>query len=163
MKCAGQISEKDYVAAQWLHLRLRPVFRVLGFLLLVLWVVALCGKFSQGFENTVDYVFAFITFYMLLLFGFSIPRKWKRIYRNYKLIQAPFEWVFTKERIFSKTAHSEAYVDWDAFIKWRVGKKYVLLYQASNLMNIIPKEGFVSDEDFAAALELFKEKLGKPV
>ncbi len=163
MKCTGQISEQDFVAVQWLHLRLRPVFRVLGLLLLVLWFSALISKFLQGLESPVERVFGFATVYCVLMFGFFIPRKWKKTYREYKLIKEPFEWGFAEDKILSKTERGEAFLEWDVFIKWREGKKFILLYQASNMMNIIPKDGFESEEDLNGAMKLFREKIGKAV
>lgn len=167
MKLAGQVTEKDYVASQWLHLRPRPIFKILLTLLLVLlmWVMGIAihqWLNGKGWEPAVGWVFGGILYFALIL-GVVRPYKFRKIYRESKLLHDPFEWEFSDQGLVCKSVKGEARLSWDDFLKWREGKDLILLYQNRALMNILPKRGFESPESLEATLTLIRKKMGKAV
>jgi len=75
------------------------------------------------------------------------PRSWKKIYTQHKILHKPFEVEVTEQSFNTYSEYGTGVIPWADFHKWRENEKVLLLYQANNLMNIIPKRIFTAEEE----------------
>ncbi|SRR5258708_7011992 len=161
-----QLTEDDYVKANFLQMRPRPTFKWAGYFILLLAVIAL--GFS-GFDAVVHQkqLIPFICLaaslaWMAVVFGVTYPKRLKKIFQQQKLLHKPFSFTITDEAILSKAEHGQANLSWDIFRKWKESKELFLLYQSDILFHIVPKRSFASEEDLVQFRKLLIEKIGPP-
>ena len=145
------ISEIDYIQAQRLHSQLRPLFRILIRLLLVLFICKILLSFvdyfnGNSFEVSSCFFVAFIIYVVLLKF-FIVPSRLRKLYAQSKLLQMEVVYSFNKEAFLSKSENGNTILNWPNFHKWKSDKNLILLYQADNVFNIIPKRIFGSESE----------------
>ena len=118
----GKISETDYVRAQWLHLRPRPVSAVLGIcfaLLLLVGGIAQIAGWLEGVATPSEAaMLPFLASVLLLYFGVLSSWRFKRSYRNYKAIQVPVDITLSETEFRAQSEHGEAHLPWDMFRKY---------------------------------------------
>ena len=166
MEYKGQVTAKDYINAQWLHLRPRILFRYIGFVISIFIGIGLVGTVVDAIAgDDVELIFwviwgAFL--YAGIWFLAINPVRWKKHYKQQKLLHEPFEFVFSDDRIQSRSKVGEGLLDWDVFLKWKEGKNTFLLYQSDILMHILPKRYIKTTEQIDEFRNLFTTKMGKP-
>lgn len=74
----------------------------------------------------------------------------KRHYRNYKAIHEPIHIRLQDEGIEFSTVDVSGIVKWNNIYKWRQNKRYILIYQAPRLYQVIPKS--IHDKGFDISL-----------
>ncbi len=153
MIVTGQLKEVDYVAAQFLHLRPRPVFAVIGLILLCLAICAIVYVHS--------FWFLFGLIYLVVFFAVIIPFKAKRTFRQYKVMSEPVTMEVLEGGLFFKRTNGEGLVPWSHIVKWKNNKKLAILYPAGNLFYMVPNHFFAGPVEFEAFVATLKERLGK--
>jgi hypothetical protein len=152
MLFAGVLSEKDYTAAQFLHVRPRPAFAVTGILLILLFVWAFAVDPSVvGFG---------IALWFVVFFALYVPWRAKRTFRQYKALSEPVSAEVREEGLYFKRLTGEGLVPWSHINKWRIGKTLVLLYPANNVFYLIPSHFFSGPEAFSSFVTILRERLG---
>lgn len=154
MFAQGQLKEDDYVAAQFLHLRPRPVFFVIGIILLVLYALVLVIALFNGFY---DLLYSIL---LIGLGGFFLQFQSKRLFRQYKALSEPVTMEVREDGLFFKRTNGEGLVPWSHIHKWRNNKRLVLLYPAGNVFHMIPSHFFVDSDAFQAFISTLGTKLG---
>ena len=140
MKPGGVISESDYTSAQYLHMRPRRPFVVLGAIIVLLLVVAsVLSRSWLLFSVSVG----LIGWYYLY-----IPWCSKRSYRQYKAISRPFEIELTEDGYKTTGENGEGTIPWGDFIKFRQSDDVFLLYPSDNMFYVVPQHFFDSRETF---------------
>lgn len=150
----GSIKEADYVAAQWLHIKPRPVLAVVGILLLVLAVGLLIYKLDWGLLIALS----------ILLSGVFIWRPYsaRRAFRQYKALAEPMSIEVRDDGLYFKREPGEGVLPWSYIRKWKRDSKLLLLYPANNLFYLIPSHLFESDVAFSDFVRLIETKAGRP-
>jgi YcxB-like protein len=164
MKLNIQLVEEDYVKAQYLHMRPRPVFRWISYFLGALVVVTVMISIIQaiaGHGNFFPPVFlggclAYLTF----LFAFLMPRRARKTFRQQKALQLPYSFELTDELFIATAEYGGTKLTWDYFRKWKEGKTIFTVYQSDRIMQMIPKRVFTSPEEMAQFCELLTKKIG---
>ncbi len=149
----GTILEGDYVRAQYLHIKPRPLFAVLGLLILIMVVVV--------FLFMPNWILAGALAYLILWAGFLIPWFAKKNYRQYKAISEPMTLEVREDGIFFKRKNGEGLLPWMDIVKWRQNKSLFLLYPANNLFHLVPKHFFSNSERFDDLAKVLVAKLEK--
>lgn len=152
MLVEGTLEERDNVAAQYLHLRPRPVFAAIGALLAVVCIFVLIAVQSL--------IMLGIAAYLAIWFLAVIPWLAKRNYRQYKALSEPVSIEVRVDGLYFKRENGEALVPWSEIVKWRHGKNLLLLYPASNIFHIIPKHFFTTSEEYGVFIQTLKEQIG---
>lgn len=167
MEYKGQISLKNYISAQWLHLRPRPLLRYIGIIVSIFLGFGLACRIINvinGEKPELHFWIIWGVFLSLVVWFFVIrPLRWKKHYKQQKLLKEPFEFTFLEDGIKAKSKTGEGYLEWDTFLKWKEGKHLILLYQSDILMNILPKRDFKSKEEIDQFRSLLIKKIGKPI
>ena len=150
----GNVKERDYVIAQFLHLRPRPIFTIMGILLLAILIWAI----FKGLSSL--YLFGAMA-YLVLWFFFYIPWRAKETYRQYKALSEPVSMEIRSDGLYFKRQNGEGLVPWSHIVKWRNNKELLLLYPANNVFYMIPDHFFANKEDYMAFIDTVKSHLGK--
>jgi hypothetical protein len=141
MRLAYTLTANDLVEAQRKHggwwSKLEPVW---GLCLFAAGLASLAmnrnGLPAAGFTTMLGLFF---------LFG----RTWliRRAFRRDNRLQQPFETVVSDSGIDVSSASSSSQHTWSAFTRFVETKNLFLVYQAENLVNIIPKRAFLAGEE----------------
>ena len=164
MKLNIQLTEEDYIKANYLHLRPSAVIKcaVCVLLLFVLFTLAVSVHVAIGHPEeiwTPVWISAMLA-YLWLVFGFWMPRRCRKTFRQQKAMQVPHLYELTDELFVNKAEYGETTLTWDYFRKWKEGKEVFTVYQSDRIMQIIPKRAFASPEEMAEFRELLTKKIG---
>ncbi len=163
MKLRCQIEPSDYVRAQYLHIRPKPPFQWIGIpLVLLLVLVGLQQVFlpRDGKITAIPFAIFGVLAYFALSYGIWLPYRTKKIYKQQKTLQEPYEAELTEEEFVSTNSFGTARIKWADFHKYKVGKDIVLVYQSDLIFHLFPKRWF-SDDDFRKLLQILQNSLGK--
>jgi YcxB-like protein len=153
MLAEGSIKERDYIMAQFLHIRPRPVFTVIGTLLLAVltWAV------FMGFSSLL--LFGAIA-YLIVFFFVYTPWWARKTFLQYKALSESVSMQVRSDGLFFKRQNGEELVPWSYIVKWRNNKKLLLLYPANNVFYIVPNHFFAKQEDYITFIDTVKGYLG---
>lgn len=139
---------------------LTPGTLILGGILgcLALWgVVILSLGGSEPSSGTLPILLVFLLFLGLCAHGlYMAPRK---LLESNKMLQEPISGRATDAGVFLETERSHADLPWEVFLKARIAKDIVLLYQSNQTYNALPREFFASDADWYAFLDLVRHRV----
>jgi hypothetical protein len=159
MRIQFQLNAKDYVEANRAHLRTSRGFlilRIFGVGLLTLTLVLFAVRPTRDtFMNVAP---AVVFSGLLISVSFWVPLQARRQFTKNPQLGRTSEWNIEEDRIRITTAVSDATVNWELFHRATETKNSFVLYQQSNLINIVPKRAFNTDE-----LDQFRELLNRRV
>jgi hypothetical protein len=145
MKITGMIEQDDYIAAQWVHMRPRKSMRIVlyGLLIIVIIVYGIAAK-DVLWDRNDAFLFPFWLLtaglgYFIVFFGWFIPFKTKKVYRQHTALQKPFTIEITEEWFRAHSEEGENRTQWSELHKWKEGKRLFLVYRADNVFHMIPK------------------------
>lgn len=165
MKINIQLKPEDYVRANFLNIRPRPIFKLVGLVFLILTISILGISFFQllaGKDKTlIPFVIAGCLAYLAFYFGFRLPQRLKKIFRQQKSLHSPYSIEVNDDLIFVKAETGESRLPWNHFIKWKENKPLITLYQSDILLHIIPKRCFASPDELGQFRELLIKKIGQ--
>ena len=165
MKLNIQLTPEDYVRANFLNLRPRPVFKWTGLILLIFVIVVFGISTFQAFADRRDFVIPAVLAgslaYLVFFFRFRWPQRLKKIFRQQKSLRSPYLVELTDESVFMKSEIGESKMTWDFFLKWKENDVLFTLYQSDLLLHIFPKRCFASPEEVAQFRELLVKKIGQ--
>jgi hypothetical protein len=138
VRAEGVIQLSDYVRSQYLHIRPRPVFAVIDFLILALSVCALVAYPSW------------------IMAGAAVAL----VLWQYKALAEPMTIEVRDDGLFFKRINGEGLVPWSEIVKWRQNDKLLLLYPANNVFHLVPRHFFTTQEAYAEFVEVLKARCG---
>lgn len=154
MRVQGTLTERDYVAAQFLHIRPRLIFAIIGLALLLLAAWAITISKSLPLIAALAFLAAWFAI---------IPWRARRTFREYKALSEPFSIEVRDDGLFFERANGSGLVPWGYLIKWRTNSSLVLLYPARNLFYLVPKHFFSDSEQFVQFQARLVERVGRSV
>jgi hypothetical protein len=164
MKIHCQLTPNDYIKAQFLHMRPRPVFGWIGILILVA-MLATCilqlifpisGKMTWS-----PFVLLGVLAYFAFVYGVFLPLRAKRIFRQQKALHEPYEVELTDEALSSMSAYGDFKMEWSAFHKYKTSKNLILVYQSDAIFHMFPRRWF-TESQFTEFHAILKKQLGRP-
>jgi len=153
MSISGQLKEGDYVAAQFLHMRPRRVYAIIGVLLSCLAILAVVYSHSL--------ILILCLAYLAGCFFIYLPFRAKRTFRQYKALSERMTVEIRDDGLFVRRINGEGLVPWSQIMKWRNNRKLVLLYPAGSVFHLIPSHFFPNENDFKSFLDTLESRLGK--
>lgn len=165
MKYRIQLSPDDCIAARWVALRPRPSLRLLGYVVLGIIAFVLTSEAfdlarGQPFHGELWWVIGAICYVGFLIFVLE-PWRIRRVFKQQKTLQEPFEVEFGDERLAITSTNGHLSVKWTDLHKWKLGKKCILIYQSDAIMHPIPSRVFGNEADRQTAIAFLKSKIGK--
>jgi hypothetical protein len=164
MKIQCQIEPSDYVQAQYLHFRLRPLTKLLLVVLSVLLVVVSLHQIIilQDIKITgFSIILLAVGVYYAIVFGAWLPYRTKKIYWQQKALQEPFVAEISSDEFVSTNSIGTARLRWKDFHKYKVGKNLILVYQSDAIFHMFPRRWF-GEGEYETLLEILKSSLGPP-
>lgn len=165
MKLYAQLTADDCVAARWLALRPRRSLRIVGYGVIALFILAIAWQlieFASGspLQSGFWWMIAAIAYLGLVFFVF-MPWRIRRVYRQQKTLQAPFEVEFGDSAFAGQSKHGSFSIAWSDLHKWKLGQKCLLIYQSEAIMHVIPSRAFASSDQRDEAVRLLEAKMGE--
>lgn len=166
MKLNFQLSFADLMAAQRLHVRPRRLFRILFYVTLALYGLALvlAAKvwWQEGQAPVFGHLIFYLGFYLSLLYFVVLPWRTKRAFRQQVALQHPLSLEFTDERLIIDAHNGTLRMKWEDFFRWKYNEKLILLYHSARMYNAIPSRAFATPADYSAAVAFLEGKLKQP-
>jgi hypothetical protein len=160
MKIGGQLTERDFVAALYLHLRPRRTFAVVGVLLIALSLMVMVGvgasAWHHGRSLWLPITMLGFLVYLGTYFLLWLPYQARRAFGQQKAASLPFQATVSEEGLRLENQLGTGLLPWAHVYKWREGRDLFLVYFSGALYYVIPKRFFGSPQqvaDFRAALE----------
>ncbi|ARU56118.1 hypothetical protein OLMES_2045 [Oleiphilus messinensis] len=151
-----ELSEQDYIDATRLHARQPVIF--MSILVLIVGVVSALASDSLGIEAGTVLEAMVGALVGIALYYFWIVRLWcKRIYRQQRNLQTPYELTWDQNRVIMVGEYGESSIPWSNFVKYRENEDLILMYYSDALYNLVTKRSFDSLEE----LDQFRNFLSK--
>lgn len=159
----GVFQPSDYVRAQYLHIRPRPLYKVLGVIVLVLFLWAAWLAFTSDDFGAFDILFLVTIVAFILNFTVYIPWKTRRVYRQQKALQRGLSFKFDDAgaSISNENGHSTS--PWSDYLKWKQNDHLILIYLSDCMYHMLPRRMFVDPGGFEKLGELLTRRIGKKV
>ena len=146
MMISGQIEERDFVRAAFVHIRPRQSLAFLGVVLVALGLgVAIwaLGDLAEDRQRGVLGLCILLVFtYLGVYFGLWYPFRARRLFRQDKAVGLPFTAEIREDGIHVESELGGGLVPWPHIRKWREGSSVFLLYPSDALYHIFPKSVF---------------------
>jgi hypothetical protein len=160
MELRGTLSARDVLAAQWLHIKPRPTYTVVGIVLLAAAVWALWFSFSiPDLYGNGWLLIGSLAFIAAL--GLWLPYSTVRTYRQRRGMQRQLRMVPSDAGLLAENETGQATVPWSDFLKWKEGNRAFLLYVSDDMFHVVPRHFFQSETDVAAFRDILAAKVGK--
>ncbi len=156
----GVLQPGDYIRAQYLHLRPRPTYKVLGVIVLGFFLWAGWLSISSGELEALDLVFFLAMAYLVLNFTVYLPWKTRRMYRQQKALQRESKIKFDEAGVTAENENGRTSTPWADFLKWKQNDELILLYFSDCMFHMIPKRFFAGIGEFENLREMLPSKIG---
>ena len=138
----SKITESDFLYSQWLHIKPRKAFSIIGIILLILvlicsaWALIGCIFYGLGFSSLIWVIFL-ITYFPGLIY--IRTRKIKKIYAQSKFLHEEISISINDESYVCETASTKNNVKYSDVVKFKSDKKMLLVYLNDFQFSIFPK------------------------
>lgn len=149
----GVLTLADYMAAQRLHLKPRPIFAIIGAALILVALAAmfLAPSWELGIALAV----------MAGMFFVYLPLKARWTFKQFKALSEPMALEVREAGLFFKSTNAEGLVPWSHIAKWRRSSTLMLLYPASGFFYMVPSSFFSGQVEFLEFANVVEAKLGR--
>jgi hypothetical protein len=165
VRITTQLTVKDYLAAQRLHFRPKPILR---------WVLIALGALFVGviFQQVLMvaqgralgrywWMLPAGLAYGALLFYVVLPWRVSKLFRAQPSMGEPTETTFNDEGLLLQTPRGQLRFKWAALKRWKKNKHYILVYHSNVLFHIFPRRSFQRPEEFDELAALLGKNLGQ--
>jgi len=144
----AQLVESDYVSAVALNSRLNARkaarYLVVAGAVVAVALVAWIADWYPVLGGAVGGLVGGLVAYTLIRFVYA-PWKARRIFRQQKSLQRPFELSWADTGLTSRDANGEYTTPWPDYTKWKEDSRVFLLYHSDALFQMVPKRSFPDD------------------
>ena len=161
IEIAGMYEPSDYVRAQYLHIRPRPVYKVLGVLVLALFFWAAWLVITDDEIDGLDFLFLAMILALILNFTVYIPWKTRRVFNQQKALHRELVFKFDDSGISVTNENGQSTTPWDDYLRWKQNDQLALLYMSDCLYHMVPKRFFSDPADADRLIELVTMRIGK--
>jgi hypothetical protein len=159
----GQLTEDDYLAALLLARRHNRMFKVVRTGLWVLIGVLSVAYVVVSLQNPRFaiqlLVLAAVAGVLLLERHVMLPLRARRIFRQQRSMQEPFEVSYDGDGVRWESAVTTRRLPWHYYVRWAEDARYFLLYQSDWTLEVLPKRFFGGDEQISAFRDLLGERI----
>lgn len=157
----GTLEASDYVRAQYLNMRPRRTYMVLGLVVLSLFLWAIWYTFfGGGPRGMTGYVLLAAAAYLILNFFVYIPWKARKTFRQQKSLQREMTLRFDDSGLAIEAENSQGRIPWSDFLKWKENDRLFLLYISDPLYHMVPKRLFKSSSEVDSVREVMRTHIG---
>lgn len=163
IEISGKLSADDYVRAQYLHIRPRLAFKVVGALLIAAFVWTVWISFTGGSSDLPSwpgFVVVAASIYLLAFFFIYIPWRSRRTYGQQKSLRRESRMKVSESGIQVENEVGQATVPWTDYAKWKENDRLFLLYLSDPVFHLVPKRFFSNVEDVSDFRQLLLTQIG---
>lgn len=159
----GIIQPSDYVRAQYLHMRPRPLYKVLGVFVsaLVLWAAWIA--ITDESRHPLYFLYPTLLIALILNFTVYVPWKTRRIYGQQKALQRELTFKFDESGALITTENGQTTMPWSDYLRWKQNNHLMLIYLSDCMYHMLPRRLFVDPDGFEKLGELLTNKIGRKV
>jgi hypothetical protein len=150
----GVLTQRDYVRSQFLHMRPRRAFAVIGVFLLLLFAAAVVIG-----DGAIP-LLALLAFLGLQFFVY-VPWRSRRAFNQYKALSEPVSITLREDGLYFARAHGSGLLPWSQIRKWKASSDLILLYPADHIFHLVPRHFFASDLDFLNFRATLQARIGR--
>lgn len=159
-----RLTVQDYLAAQRLHFRPKPVLRwllfiVLGYLAAMLlqqaWQIARGGVLPRGW-----WMLPAGLAYGAFMFFILLPWRVSKIFKERPALAEPNRFTFTEEGMRLEAVRGQIQLKWPMLKRWKRNRNYILVYHSALHFHIFPRRCFIRPEEFAELSALLARNIG---
>ena len=159
LEMKGRIDANDYVRAQYLHLRPRLLYKILGGVVLAAFVLAAWLSLTSGDLDAMDFLVFALVIFLVLNFTVYLPWKTRRLYKQQKSLQGELSYVFNNDGVAVDSENGNWKTPWTDYVRWKKNDQLLLLYLSDCIYHMIPKRLFVDPGDFDKLCALVGQKI----
>jgi len=153
-----QIEPREYVAAQYLHMRPRPVLAVLGIGLVLSFAlvlgVSLVSLMRTGGDPVLPLIMLASGGYLAGFYFWFLPWRGRRLYEQHKALQTVFRMRVSEKGVFAENEGGQNLTPWAHVLKWKESGSLILIYHNAIMFQMIPKRCLRSEPDAEALRQL---------
>jgi hypothetical protein len=161
LEIRGILEPGDYIRAQYLHLRPRLTYKIIGVLVIAAFVWAAWLSLTIGDVDIMDFLFVSLPFLLILHFAVYLPWKTRRIFKQQKALQRKLVFTFDAEGVTTEAENGNWKTPWEDYVRWKKNDRLILLYVSDCMYHMLPKRLLAEPGDFDSLSELVKEKVEK--
>lgn len=163
MELTYTFNSSDHRSAQWLNIKPRRSYAVVGVGLLVLTVWATWYAFFYTDLDWPPWVLSASLAYLFLHFCIFLPWHWNKMFRQQKSFHRESLLRVNNDGIEAQSENGAGQIHWSDFIRWKEDKHIFLLYLSDVSFLMIPTRIFHSDQMIEEFRDLISWKInGKP-
>lgn len=163
IKVRGVYEPSDYVRAQYLHIRPRPLYKVLGTIVFALFLWAAWLSVTSDDFGTFDVFFLLFIVALILNFTVYIPWNTRRVYRQQKALQRELSFGFDDAGVSISNENGQSMTPWSDYLKWKQNDQIILLYLSDCMYHMLPRRMFADSAGFESLEELLARNIAKKV
>jgi len=158
-----KIKLKDYLAAQYLHLRPPRPLKWLGIVMILILFALLAYKLSLPSElEKEDYFVTALVIWTLAYFIAYLPYRASKTFKQNKLLHHEPEGKIDELGLHFSSDIGDSNIPWDHILKWKENNKLILLYPSDAQFILFPKTIF-TETSLNEVRILLDEKVKKKV
>jgi hypothetical protein len=157
----GIIQPGDYVKAQYLHMRPRPLYEILGIIVLALFFWATWIAITDDDHDAFDLLYLALIIALILNYTVYIPWKTRRVYRQHKALQRELSFKFDATGALVTNENGQSRMPWSDYLRWKQNDHLILIYLSDSMYHMLPSRLFVDPDDFEKLGELLTSKIDK--
>jgi hypothetical protein len=151
----------EHVRAQFLHLRPRPVYAVIGVPVCIVFLGFDCWVLCHPSQFTVyDLSIVGLGVLGLVYLLIGIPYHVRRMRKN-KFHQYDYKVQFDEDIVHFASDLGESHIPWDHFLYWKESRGLILVYVTRSQYIVFPKRLFGSENTPGELRSLLAEKVKK--
>ena len=160
IEVSGVFQPSDYVRAQYLHIRPRPLYKILGSIVAALFLWAAWLALTSDDFGGFDILFLVTIVAFILNFTLYIPWKTKLVYRQQKALQRKLTFKFDDTGAEVSHENGQSTLPWSDYLKWKKNDHLILIYLSDCVYHMLPRRMFVDQTEFEKLGDLLTEKIG---
>lgn len=159
-----KLTVQDYLAAQRLHFRPKPVLRwalivVVGYLAAMLlhqaWTIAHGGALQRGW-----WMLPAGLAYGAFMFFILLPWRVAKIFKERPALAQANRFTFNDQGMLLEATRGQLQLKWPALKRWKRNRDYILLYHTALHFHIFPRRCFAQPQEFDAFAAFLTQHIG---
>ena len=161
LEMSGVLEANDYIRAQYLHLRPRLLYKIIGVVVLALVVWGYWLALNDTPYDAWDILFLALPILLVFQFTVYLPWKTRRLYRQQKAMQRHLTYTIDDHGISVESDNGTWKTPWEDVHRFKMNDRLILLYVSDCLYQILPKRFLSEPNDYERLRGLVMEKVSK--
>ncbi len=161
MELTYTLNPADHRSAQWLNIKPRRSFAVvgIGLLMLVAWTMWFAFRLEIPFFNWGKWMLSGLLAYLFFYSCIFLPWKWNKIFQQQKSLHRESLIRVNESGVEMQSEIGRALVPWSDFLRWKEDKRIFLLYLSDVSFIMIPTRGFEQEQQIVDFREIINRNI----